>query len=76
MPRSALQSDFSVNREPVAVEIPEGMSPEEAAELPRAFLRSNEATARTTKIVMTATFVMLAILLLICAIGPHIPSGE
>jgi hypothetical protein len=76
MPRSALQSDFSVNREPVAVEVPEGMSPEEAAELPRAFLRSNEATARSTKIVMTFTFVMLAILLLICAIGPHIPSGE
>ena len=76
MPRSALQSDFSVNREPVPVEVPEGMSPEEAAELPRAFLRSNEATARTTKIVMTFTFVMLAILLLICAIGPHIPAGE
>jgi hypothetical protein len=74
MPRSALQSDFSVNREPI--EIPEGMSPEEAAELPRAILRSNEATARTTKIVMTFTFVMLAILLLICAIGPHIPAGE
>ncbi|MBA3503284.1 MAG: hypothetical protein H0T65_23185 [Deltaproteobacteria bacterium] len=76
MPRSALQSDFSVNREPVAVEVPEGMSPEEAEELPRAFLRSNEATARTTKIVMTFTFVMLAILILICMIGPHIPSGE
>jgi hypothetical protein len=76
MPRSALQSDFSVTREPLAVEVPEGMSPEEAAELPRAFLRSNEATARSTKIVMTFTFVMLAILLLICAIGPHIPSGE
>ena len=76
MPRSALQSDFSVNREPVAIEIPEGMSPEEAAELPRAYLRSNEATARTTKIVMTATFVMLVVLLLICAIGPHIPAGE
>ncbi|MBA3502266.1 MAG: hypothetical protein M4D80_12185 [Myxococcota bacterium] len=76
MPGSALQSDFSVNREPVAVEIPEGMSPEQAAELPRAFLRRNEATARSTKIVMTFTFVMLAILLLICAIGPHIPSGE
>ena len=76
MPRSALQSDFSVNREPVVIEIPEGMSPEEAAELPRAYLRSNEATARTTKIVMTATFVMLVVLLLICAIGPHIPAGE
>ena len=76
MPRSALQSDFSVNREPVAIEIPDGMSPEEAAELPRAYLRSNEATARSTKIIMTFTFVMLVVLLLICAIGPHIPAGE
>ena len=76
MPRSALQSDFSVNREPVPVEVPEGMSPEEAAELPRAYLKSNEATARSTKIIMTFTFIMLVVLALICAIGPHIPSGE
>lgn len=74
MPRSPLQSDFSVSRE--SVEVPEGMSPEEAAELPRAYLRSNEATSRSTKIVMTLTFVMLVVLALICAIGPHIPSGE
>jgi hypothetical protein len=71
-----MQSDFSVTREPIAVEVPEGMSPEEAAELPRAFLRSKEATARSTKIVMTFTFVMLAVLLLLCIIGPHIPAGE
>lgn len=76
MPRSSLQSDFSVSREPVPVEVPEGMSPEEAAELPRAYLKSSEATARSTKIVMTLTFVMLVVLALICAIGPHIPSGE
>jgi hypothetical protein len=76
MPRSSLQSDFTVNREPLPVEIPEGMSPEEAAELPRAFLKSNEATSRSTKIVMTFTFVMLVVLFLICAIGPHIPAGE
>lgn len=76
MPRSPLQSDFSVTREELPVEVPEGMSPEDAAELPRAFLRSQEATARSTKIVMTFTFVMLAILVLLCAIGPHIPSGE
>jgi hypothetical protein len=76
MPRSSLQSDFTVDREPLPVEIPEGMSPEEAAELPRAFLRSNEATARSTKIIMTFTFVMLFILIAICMIGPHIPSGE
>jgi hypothetical protein len=76
MPRSPLQSDFTVTREELPVEAVDGLSPEEAAELPRAFLRSNEASARSTKIVMTLTFVMLAVLLLICAIGPHIPSGE
>jgi len=76
MPRSALQSDFSVHREPIAIEVPEGMSPEEAAELPRAFVRSKEATARSTKIVMTLAFVMLVVLVLMCAIGPHIPAGE
>lgn len=65
-----------MNREPIAVEVPEGMSPEEAAELPRAFLKSNEATARSTKIVMTVAFVMLVVLVLMCMIGPHIPAGE
>lgn len=74
MPRSALQSDFSVDREPV--EVPEGMSPEQAAELPRAILTSNEASARSTKIVMTLAIVMLVLLVLVCAIGPHIPAGE
>jgi hypothetical protein len=34
------------------------------------------AGARTTKLVMTLTFIMLVVLALICAIGPHIPSGE
>jgi hypothetical protein len=75
MPRSSLQSDFSVHREELPIEVPEGMTQEQAAELPRAFLRSNEATARSTKIVMTLTFVMLVIPLLICAIGPPITSG-
>ena len=62
MPRSSMQSDFVVNREP--------------AELPRAVVRSTEASARATKVVMTFTWIMLAVLALICAIGPHIPSGE
>ena len=69
MPRSPMQSDFSVECEPE----PE---PEERGELPRAILRSPEASARSTKIVMTFTWIMLAMLALICAIGPHIPSGE
>ena len=62
MPRSSMQSDFVVDREP--------------AELPRAVVRTTEASARATKIVMTFTWIMLAVLALICAIGPHIPSGE
>ena len=59
MPRSPFQSDFTVEREPVA-------ETEEAT----------QASARSTKIVMTFTWIMLAVLALICAIGPHIPSGE
>lgn len=62
MPRSAQQSDFVVHHEPV--------------DLPKAIVRTTEASARSTKIVMTLTFIMLAILALMCAIGPHIPSGE
>lgn len=67
MPRSAMQSDFSVEREP---------EPEDAAELPQAIVRTTEASARATKIVMTFTFVMLLALLLLTMIGPHIPAGE
>jgi len=48
----------------------------ELPRLPRAIVRTNEAGTRSTKWVMTATWLMLAILALICAIGPHIPSGE
>jgi len=69
MPRSAAQSDFVVSAPPLAED-------GEPGELPHAQLRSNEASARATKWVMTATFVMLAILVLMCAIGPHIPAGE
>lgn len=68
MPRSPLQSDFAVVREPEPSDEP--------SELPRAVLRSTEASARSTKIVMTFTWIMLAVLALMCAIGPHIPSGE
>ncbi len=77
MPRSPYQSDFAVVREPEpVVETLDNIAGIDAVQLPRAVLRSNEASARSTKIVMTLTFVMLAILVLICAIGPHIPSGE
>ena len=58
MPRSPMQSDFTVAREPVA--------PTE----------ESTASARSTKVVMTFTWIMLVVLALMCAIGPHIPSGE
>ncbi len=64
MPRSPAQSDFVVTR---PVELDDAAV--EAA-------RSSEASARATRWVMTLTFVMLAMLALICAIGPHIPAGE
>ena len=64
-----MQSDFVVHREPEPAE-------DEPGELPRAVLRSSEASARATKVVMTFTWIMLAVLALICAIGPHIPAGE
>jgi hypothetical protein len=55
-----LQSDFAI--------------PEEA-KLPRE-MPADGAGARPTRIVMTATWIMLVVIALICAIGPHIPSGE
>src|SRR5690242_16702271 len=61
MPRSAMQSDFVVHQE---------QPPIEEVDSPKA------ASARSTKIVMVITFIMLAVLALMCAIGPHIPSGE
>lgn len=64
MARSPFQSDFVVQRE------------EPPAELPEATLRSTEASARATKAVYIVTFIVLALLVLICTIGPHIPAGE
>lgn len=71
MPRNAAQSDFvyrSPDPEPEPEPGPDG--------LPRAVLRSNEASAFATKWVMRATWFVLVALALLCAIGPHIPSGE
>jgi hypothetical protein len=77
MPRSAAQSDFVVRREPteevLVVELPDGAK---AVDLPRAKLVSHEASARATRIVLWATLIMLAALVLLTVIGPHIPSGE
>ncbi|HEU0032675.1 MAG TPA: hypothetical protein VFQ53_18715 [Kofleriaceae bacterium] len=77
MPRSSAQSDFVVKpREPEpepVVELPEGA---DAVQLPRAVLKSTEASARATRLVMTITFVVLAALVILTLVGPHIPSGE
>jgi hypothetical protein len=37
---------------------------------------TKEASARSTKWVYVLMFVVLAALVIICAVGPHIPAGE
>jgi hypothetical protein len=75
MPRSPGQSDFVVSAEPEVFDepLPPTVDP---VSLPRAILRSNEATARATRIVMTVTWIVLAALVILTLVGPHIPSGE
>jgi hypothetical protein len=81
MPRSAAQSDFVVQSPPpepeeaelVAAPIGEGTGP---VELPRARRRTRFASERATRVVMTFTFIVLAALMLLTMIGPHIPAGE
>lgn len=68
MPRSQAQSDFSVSREP-AVELPAGAAPDAQAV-------SSEAGAFATRWVMRLTVLLLFALAVLCAVGPHIPSGE
>lgn len=73
---SPAQSDFVVTRDPpveVVVELPEGAK---VVHLPRAQLRTNEASARSVKWVYILTAIVLFALLVITAIGPHIPAGE
>jgi hypothetical protein len=77
MPRSSAQSDFVVGPAPVELDasepLPDGA---DGAALPVAVVRTSRASERTTRWVMRLTWFMLAVLALICAIGPHIPSGE
>ncbi len=74
MARSPFQSDFVVHRDepPPSIALPEGADP---VRLPTATLRSPEASARATRIVMTLTFIVLAALVVLCMVGPHIPGG-
>jgi hypothetical protein len=73
MPRSSGQSDFVLTAEVKSeIELPPSAK---VVELPRAIWRSPFATARSTRIVLGATFVVLAVLAILCVVGPHIPSG-
>lgn len=69
------QSDFTVTRQPPVevVELPEGAK---IVHLPKAELRTNEATASSVKWVYILTAVVLFALLVITVVGPHIPAGE
>jgi hypothetical protein len=77
MPRSSAQSDFVVLADPDPVPDPELPAAAGPVRLPpRAWLRSNEASAIATRIVMIATGLVLAALLVLTLVGPHIPAGE
>jgi hypothetical protein len=71
MPRSSAQSDFSVSR-PAEIELPEAAGP---VSLPMA-PSSSEAGALATRWVLRATVLLLLALAVLCAVGPHLPSGE
>ncbi|MBS1120024.1 MAG: hypothetical protein H6Q90_2252 [Deltaproteobacteria bacterium] len=77
MARNAAQSDFVVQREPAPAiepaELPEGAS---VVELPRAAWRSPFASARATRIVFVAMFLVMIVLALLMVVGLHIPTGE
>lgn len=74
MARSQAQSDFVFAAPvPEAIELPEVA---QAIELPQAQLRTRFASARATRWVLTFVWIVLGVLALLCAIGPHIPAGE
>jgi hypothetical protein len=77
MPRSAAQSDFVVQSSPPTEAPPAGPIGEATGpvELPRARLRTPFASERATRLVMSFTFIVLAVLVLLTLIGPHVPSG-
>ena len=64
---------FEREPEVVAVELPRSAR---LVELPRVTLWSDAASAGATRIVMTFVWLVLAALVLLTVIGPHIPSGE
>jgi hypothetical protein len=62
MARSAAQSDFSVSRDPE-------VATAQASE-------ASQASELATRWVMRLTVVLLLALAVLCAVGPHIASGE
>lgn len=74
MARTEGQSDFVFRPHPV--EPLDSAVGGEAGELPRAVMRTSEASEVSTKWMLRITFVMLLAFALLCAIGPHIPAGE
>ncbi|MBA3463647.1 MAG: hypothetical protein H0T46_27060 [Deltaproteobacteria bacterium] len=75
MARSPFQSDFVIEKDepPPPVELPGEAGP---VSLPRATLESTEASARATRWVMIMTLIVLASLVVLTVVGPHIPTGE
>lgn len=69
MPRSSAQADFAVSR---AAESPLPLAAQIVA-LPEA---SRFASAFATRWIMRITVALLIALAILCAVGPHIPSGE
>jgi hypothetical protein len=77
MARSEAQSDFAV----IWPEVPLSRLPAlpmtgEPVVLPPAEVRTAEAGALATRWVMRLTILVLFALLVLCAVGPHIPAGE
>ncbi len=73
---SPAQSDFTVTREPPVEVVVESEDGQKVVHIPRAELRTNEASASSVKWVYILTAVVLFALIVITAVGPHIPAGE
>ena len=71
MARSQAQSDFSVSRPP-EVRLPAAAA---AVALPQPEARAAEAGELATRWIMRLTLLVLLALVVLCAVGPHIPAG-
>ena len=60
----------------VKAEHPSDVRAGDSADLPEARLLDPEPTAGQVKWTMRLVWFMLIVLVLVCTIGPHIPSGE